>query len=292
MVLGGSEQRGRWSTITFDNHSQNVVAGFACKPTHRAATASRPLLRGALMPSTASAEPESTDPVSANGGVRGRLDVLVLLVLMVVLSACGSPDDTASEVDQDAAAATGSDDHDGDDHDGDDHDDDDHDGDDHDDDDHDDDHDDGGSAGLDAHEHGSADLSVAWVGSDIVIDLISPTQNVFGFEYEPESDEDLATATERTEAITADGVVAINDQADCDLTEPASTEIERDGSHSEITVSWTFSCGEPAEISEVDFSSLFAAFPGFEDIDAEWVSETNQSSAELSPAETTLRLQP
>ena len=233
------------------------------------------------MPSTASAEPESTDLVSPNGGVRIRLVVLVLLVLMVALSACGSTDDTGNEVDQGAAASTDSGDHDDDDHD-------EH----HDDDLDDDDHDDGGSAGLDAHEHGSADLSVAWIGSDIVIDLISPTQNVFGFEYEPESDEDLATATERTEAITADGVVAINDQADCDLTEPASTEIERDGSHSEITVSWTFSCSEPAEITEVDFSSLFAAFPGFEDIDAEWVSETNQSSAELSPAETTLRLQP
>ena len=203
--------------------------------------------------------------------------------------------------DHDDEDPAGEEDHDDEDHDDEDHDDEDpageedHDDEDHADEDHDDedhdDHDGEGSGGLGAHEHGSAELSVAWVGSDVVIDLISPTQNVFGFEYEPETEEDLAIEAERTEALTASGIVGISEGADCELTEPATADVEREGSHAEVTVSWAFSCANPDEISEVDLGPLFAEFPGFVDIDAEWVSETSQSSAELSPQESTLRLE-
>jgi hypothetical protein len=218
------------------------------------------------------------------------------LALALVLAGCGSDDETSgttaaavasTEAEQPDATdpaddedPAGEEDHDDEDHDDEDHDDEDHD-----------DHDGEGSGGLGAHEHGSAELSVAWVGSDVVIDLISPTQNVFGFEYEPETEEDLAIEAERTEALTASGIVGISEGADCELTEPATADVEREGSHAEVTVSWAFSCANPDEISEVDLGPLFAEFPGFVDIDAEWVSETSQSSAELSPQESTLRLE-
>ncbi len=196
----------------------------------------------------------------------------VMAAFAVVLAACGSGDETATDQPLQTTASTTETDED--------HDEDE----DHEDEDHDE------SAGLGAHEHGTAELSVAWIGADVVVDLISPTQNVFGFEYEPETDEDVAVEAERTAAITADGIVTINDGATCELTEPATTEIEREGSHSEITVSWTFSCDNPADIAEVDLTALFEEFPGFEDIDAEWVSDTDQSSAELSPGQGTLQL--
>ena len=183
------------------------------------------------------------------------------------------------------------DDHDDDkDHDDEDHDDDDHE--DHDDEDHDEDHDhDEGSGELGAHEHGTAEMTVAWIDDEIAIDLISPTFNVFGFEYEPTSDDDLAIEAEQTEALTSPGVVVVNDEAGCTLTDPVATEVERDGSHSEITVSWLFECDNGDEISDVDASGLFDAFPNFEDVDVEWISDSEQSSAELSPSETSFTLQ-
>jgi len=46
--------------------------------------------------------------------------------------------------------------------------------------------------------HGSAELFVAWSGSDVVVDLISPANNIFGFEYEPSTEEDIATVADRT----------------------------------------------------------------------------------------------
>ncbi len=209
--------------------------------------------------------------------------LLFALALMLGLAACGSAEEVSSSAEADPAAVV---EEQGDEEQGD-EDEDDHD------DEHDDEHgddDQNDSSGLGAHEHGAADLSVAWIGTDVVVDMISPTQNVFGFEYEPETEEDLATAAERTKALTTDGIVAVNAEADCTLLEPATTEIEREASHSEVTVSWAFTCANPDQIESVDLTALFAEFPGFEDIDAEWISESDQSGAELSPDQPTLRL--
>lgn len=226
---------------------------------------------------------------STRNGLRSAMVALAAFVL--VLTSCGSAADTATAAADEAAEATEveadsteeAEDHDDEDHDDEDHDDedlDDHDDEDHDD--HDDeDHDD--SSGLGAHEHGVADLSVAWIDSDITVLLVSPTQNVFGFEYVAETDEDLATVAAQTEAITADGIVAVNESAGCELAQPASSELEQDGTHAEITVSWSFSCENPDEVSDLDLSALFDAFPGFEDIDAEWISDSSQSAVELTP---------
>ena len=246
----------------------------------------------------------------------------IVIAGSLIGAACGSDSDSAddaaaaADVEVEEAAATPDDedhddedheDHDDEDHedhddeDHDDHDDEDHDDhddedhDDHDDEDHDDhddehDHDDE-SGGLGAHEHGTAEMSVAWIGSEVAIDLVSPNFNVFGFEYEPTSDEDLAIESDRLDALTAPGVIAFTDDAACALADPASTEIEREGSHSEITVSWLFDCENADRIGEVDVSALFDEFAAFEDVDVQWISDSQQSSAELSPSATAFTLQ-
>jgi len=246
---------------------------------------------------------------------RSHRSLVLPLALAAALgvSACGAEADpaaddaaTTEEIAADTAEqaaevpAVEDDDHDDDDEDHEDHDDDDdHDGDedhedheDHDDHDGDKDHDDydDHAGGLGAHEHGTAELSVAWIGTEVAIDLISPTFNVFGFEYEPTTDDDIAIEADRTEVISDAGIMAINSEAGCTLVEPAETEVEREGSHSEITVSWVFSCENPDAIEQIDASELFAAFPNFEDVDAQWISESDQSADELTPASTTLSL--
>lgn len=164
-------------------------------------------------------------------------------------------------------SAVADDDHEDEDHnDDEDHEDDEHEDDEHHDDDHDD-HD--SSGGLGAHEHGTAEMTVAWIDGDVVIELISPTYNVFGFEYEPETAEDIALAADQTEALSAAGTIAINDEASCALTEPVNTKVEQESTHSEITASWLFTCANPDEISLVDATTLFAAFPNFEDVDVQ-----------------------
>ncbi|MCH9835824.1 DUF2796 domain-containing protein [bacterium] len=201
----------------------------------------------------------------------------VALGALVGLQACGVDDDSANT---DASAMTAAGDEvavDETDHADDDHADDDH-------------ADDEGSSGLGAHEHGTAEMTVAWIGGDVAVDLISPTFNVFGFEYEPTSDEDLAIQADRTAVLTSPNMIVIDDEAACALADPVGTEVERDGSHSEITVAWLFECENPNGISQIDASGLFDEFPNFEDIDVEWISESEQSSAELTPTETGVTL--
>ncbi len=212
---------------------------------------------------------------------KNRLLAITFAFALTALSACGADTDTEAAVEEattteaatapTTAAPTTTVEED------DDHDDDD------------DDHDD--ASGLGAHEHGTAEMTVAWIDGDVAIDVISPLFNIFGFEYEPETDEDIALAEERTSQLTADGTLTISDEAGRTLTEPVATEIERDGSHSEIVASWSFTCENPDEITTVDATELFASFPNFEDIDAQWISATDQSSAELSPDSPTLALE-
>lgn len=230
-------------------------------------------------------------------------------VLVFLLTACGS-DDSATDAGSSVSGADDTsgnlaeaDDHDdevGDDHDDDaddaDHDDDDHgdedDGDDHGDDDHDDhDDEDGSSGGLGAHEHGVAELSVAWSDGVLIVDLISPTFNIFGFEKEPSTDEERSLVTDRTDALTQPGVITLNAEAGCELADDVSTEVEFEGSHAELTASWMFNCDSLDEIGQLDAAMLFAEFPNLEDIDAQWASPVGQSAAELSPASTVLSLQ-
>ncbi len=238
----------------------------------------------------------------------------VVAIFALALMACGS-DDSSTEAgtsgDGDAEATTttvadadeSDDDHsdEADDHGDDDHDDDhsdeddDHGNDDHDDDgDHDDhdDHDDedGSSGGLGAHEHGVAELSLAWSDAEVVIDLISPTYNIFGFEQEASTDEERALVADRTEALTQPGVIALNEEAGCELVGDASTELEYEGSHAEITASWLFDCENLDEIQQLDLTALFAEFPNLEDVDAQWASPSGQSAGELSPSSTVLSL--
>jgi hypothetical protein len=229
---------------------------------------------------------------------------LAVGALVVVSSACGGDEEaaaadvptTAPDVTLDAvgepadeADEQGGDDDHADDEEHDEEHDDEHDDDEHDE--HDDDeHDDEGSSGLGAHEHGTAEMTIAWFDDEVAIDLISPTFNVFGFEYEPVSDEDLAIEADRLTALTASGVIALNNEAGCSLAGPVATEVDRDGSHSEITVSWVFECENADDVSQVDAAGLFAEFPNFEDVDVQWVSESEQSAAELSPSATSFML--
>jgi hypothetical protein len=209
-----------------------------------------------------------------------RVVLLITAVVYIMFAAgCGGSSDEIATRDSDAIATSADtaveadEDHD-----------------DHDDEDHEDHDDEGASGGLDAHVHGLAELFVAWNGSDVVVDLVSPANNIFGFEYEATTDEDLAIVAERTDVLTARDLLAFNDQAACSLAADVDSEFVIEGSHAEVTTSWLFVCEEPGELSQLDLTALFTEFPGLQDIDAQLASEAGQSAAELSPSSAILQL--
>ena len=96
-------------------------------------------------------------------------------------------------------------------------------------------------------------------------------------------DESLATTAEP-------GIIELNSDAGCPVTGEPATELEYEDGHAELTASWEFTCATPDEITEFDASGLFDAFANLEDIDAQWVSDTGQSAAELTPSSSTMSL--
>ena len=197
-------------------------------------------------------------------------------------------DDDHDHDDEDHDDDHGDEDHDDHDHGDEDHDDEDHDDEDHDDEDHDDHDHDGEERAFDAHVHGVADLFIAASGGDVVIDFVSPTDNIFGFEYEPETDEDVALAADRTSVLAQPNVLSFNEEAGCTLVTDVEPELEFEGNHAEVEASWLFTCDNPDEIRQLDASVLFAEFPRIQDLDAQWVTDAGSSAAELSPSSTIL----
>ncbi|MEM7125355.1 MAG: DUF2796 domain-containing protein [Chloroflexota bacterium] len=231
---------------------------------------------------------------------------------------------------------------------------------------------------LGAHEHGVAELMIAWSGNDVAIDLQTPAFNVLGFEYEPTSDEEKALMAESVAALEAGGLLQLSPEAGCTLVsatvqtayseeghdeeshseeghdedaeghdgeghdEDAEGHSDEEGHdedgeghsdeeghdedaeghdgeghdedaeghdgeghgeeghdeddhseevHSDIDVSYNLECQQPENLASVDASALFAQFPNFEDIDVQWISDTQQSAGELTPDNPTLSLE-
>jgi hypothetical protein len=155
-----------------------------------------------------------------------------------------------------------------------------------------------------AHEHGAATLSLAVSTAGLEIMLESPAANIVGFEHAATTDADkqkLAAAVKKLEAGTE--LFNMNTEAGCTLKnaevisallgnaeDAAKNKDDHDHkegeAHSDMDVTWSFACTQPAELQEVAVK-LFAAFPdGFQHIKAEWVTEKGASALELDKDDT------
>jgi hypothetical protein len=146
---------------------------------------------------------------------------------------------------------------------------------------------------LGAHEHGVAELTIAWSGGEMAIDLHTPAFNVLGFEHAPASDEEEGFLTESVAALEAGNLLLPNAEAECTLVsanvqaelaeEGHEEEAQEEETHSDIDVSYNLACVQPDKIASLDASALFAQFPNFEGIQVQWISDTQQSAATLTP---------
>ena len=156
---------------------------------------------------------------------------------------------------------------------------------------------------LGAHEHGAAELTVALSGNEVAINLQTPAFNVLGFEYAPKSDDEKGLLEESVAVLEAGSLMQMNSDAQCTLTsatiqvdiadeehedeeyedEEHSDDAHEEETHSDIDVSYTLDCQQPDIIESLDASALFEQFPNFEGIAVQWISDTQQSAANLTP---------
>ena len=154
-----------------------------------------------------------------------------------------------------------------------------------------------------AHEHSIGTLSIAISVEQVEIILESPAVNLVGFEHTARTDAEkqkLLAATQTLQA--ADQLFILPAAANCQLDnaaivanidgdQTASSASADTDSHSDIDVTWTYQCANADAINSLGVK-LFSAFPnGFTKLNAEWVTDTGASAAQLT-ADGELNLQP
>ena len=173
----------------------------------------------------------------------------------------------------------------------------------------------------DAHVHGIAALNLALEGQEVHVELDSPAANIVGFEHAPSSEADHA-ALDKAVATLKDGdrLFRFNAEARCRMEKAnvASSlldeehgehagehkgdhdhekqdehghdkheheEHEHEGeAHSDIEAAYHFECDKPGKLTQLTVE-LFEAFPGTEKLKVQYVIESKQGAAELTPAD-------
>ena len=132
-----------------------------------------------------------------------------------------------------------------------------------------------------AHEHGTGTLNITQSEQDIEITLDSPGMNLFGFEYQPKSDADKqAVAAAEAKLWIGANLFGFDEAADCKQTAATLDTTAEDDAHSDVAMSWAFTCTKPDALETVS-TKLFSTFSGFHQLNAEWVTNAGASALKL-----------
>ena len=159
---------------------------------------------------------------------------------------------------------------------------------------------------LQAHEHGVARLNAVLDGKTLELELDSPAMNLVGFEHTATSDADKAkVAAVRAQLEKPMALFAVAKAASCSETDqelesplfgdkPAADEegdeheAGHDHQHSEIHAHYQFTCEKPEQLSNLDLSPLFKAFPNTQKIQLQLIGPNGQQGVEATPAKHTI----
>lgn len=159
-----------------------------------------------------------------------------------------------------------------------------------------------------AHEHGVADLAVALEGRMLQIELISPLDNLVGFEHAPGNDaQRAALADAERRLLDGEAMFALSATAGCAIREveiespwpqsgrkrghgPAHDHAQPSrGEHEDMVVSYGFECTHPEALRQVELRA-FAHFPRLQRVRAEFATPRGQGAGVLTPGAPVLAL--
>jgi hypothetical protein len=165
-----------------------------------------------------------------------------------------------------------------------------------------------------AHEHGVADLTVALDGQELLVELISPLDNLVGFEHAPANDAQRAALAEAgRRLLDASAMFALPaaaacrfEHADIDSPWPMAAEAPAPdraahahaghthaqptrGDHEDAVVTYHFSCAQPQALNQIEVRA-FAQFPRLHTLRVEHATARGQGAVVLVPGAVTLAL--
>ena len=170
-----------------------------------------------------------------------------------------------------------------------------------------------------AHFHGLAQMTMALEGDTIELNLESPAANIVGFEHRAATSRQRQLVNEAKTALESSKQLFSFSGTSCELTEvdvdvsalldneTLETKEEKheknghghhdhsdhgksdEATHSDISAHYRFQCDQGAKLTAISLK-LFEHFPGVETLNAEWITDNNQGSAELTAGANTLYL--
>lgn len=158
----------------------------------------------------------------------------------------------------------------------------------HDDDVHDDDQSGDEPARLGTHQHGNAMLAVTVQNSTISIAFDAPLAS-FGAPESPQTDEDQAKIEAVQERLRDEtNIVSLIGDVGCDLVSRSMSTRLANG-HGELQTSAEYDCADASALEAIRVVA-FNAYPTLTEVEAVYVSDVTQNSAELTPAKPELRI--
>lgn len=130
-----------------------------------------------------------------------------------------------------------------------------------------------GHASGSAHVHGIADLALTVEDGKLTAEMISPLANFGLAEADGVFSDDVISALPELVSVTG---------GDCVADAPVP-EIDTTSGHTDGHVRFSWACARPDGVTAVRFDG-FQAFPGFETVNAVFVTDAVQRAAELTPS--------
>ncbi|QYJ02128.1 DUF2796 domain-containing protein [Thalassovita mediterranea] len=143
-------------------------------------------------------------------------------------------------------------------------------------------------ARLGSHTHGHAMLAVTRQGSSISVSLEAPL-SAFGVTENPQTEEDRAAIEAIRNDLTNDAnLVELRGNVSCDISSKGMATRVANG-HGELQMETSYSCQNADALQAIRFGG-FGTYPALSEVEAVYVSDTEQAAGNLTRTNPELRI--
>lgn len=142
-----------------------------------------------------------------------------------------------------------------------------------------------------AHVHGSAELAMAFEGTQGKIDFKSPSESIFGFEHVAKTAEDKKTLDDALKKIekNIDQMIRFDQTLKCQFSKEKIDVIFEEKKHSSTVAIFNVKCEKPVLGSKLTFN-IQKFFPRLKEIDVQIILDNFQKSLKLKSDGNSLEL--
>lgn len=157
------------------------------------------------------------------------------------------------------------------------------------------------------HQHGTLELNLALQERTLFVEVIAGLEDIAGFEHWPPRSDVEQRGFDQGMAAISDprSMFSLPERAKCKVKDIVKEEPEQSGNgsnaddhaltdvaveaHFNVTISYRFKCKSPSDLSQIHVH-LFRLFPDVQSIQADLITDTQQTFQELTFAEPVLFL--